>query len=298
MWRLKETCSHLVTPSPVTGERESVAPRPSRKYEHAEPFSEPLVLPFPPLRAAGELELAKDDLTEYGMCTVAGGMTPELLERCRAKLVDQTEAEGRMMAERFGKGGTPTMTGTPTKASANGRWGAGALTNKGAVFLDLVEHPAIDELCGYVLGRSFLLSSAVGGGMRGVGDGVPQPLHRDAGFVPASATFAAVLNVFFLLDDFTAENGGTHLVPGSHRWPEEHSVKPPARETVTELIAPAGSIFAFDGRVFHGTGLIQPGAIPDGVVGRRHLGYNFCLPWVRQQENWGVSLLNEVRTCF
>ena len=128
----------------------------------------------------------------------------------------------------------------------------------------------------------------------GIGDGVPQPLHRDAGFVPASANFAAVLNVFFLLDDFTAENGGTHLVPGSHRWPEEHSIKPPARGTISELSAPAGSIFAFDGRIFHGTGLIQPGAIPEGVVGRRHLGYNFCLPWVRQQENWGVSLLNEV----
>ena len=166
MRRLRATLSHLVTASPVTGERESVAPRPSRKYEHAEAFEEPLVLPLPPLRSPAELEQAKDDLTEYGMCTVAGGMSPELLEQCREKLTEQTEAEGRMMAERFGKKGSPTMMGTPTKPSVNGRWGAGALTNKGQVFLDLIEHPVINELCGYVLGRSFLVSSVVGGGMR------------------------------------------------------------------------------------------------------------------------------------
>jgi hypothetical protein len=187
MRRLKATRSHLATASPMTGERESVAPRPSRKYMHAEPFGEPRVLPLPPLRDASELEQAKDDLTEYGICTVTGGMPLELLERCRQKLATQTEAEGRMMAERFGRGGTPTMSGHDArpKASVNGRWGAGALTNKGEVFLELIEHPVINELCGYVLGRSFLLSSAVGGGMRGVGDGAPQPLHRDAGFVTA-----------------------------------------------------------------------------------------------------------------
>ena len=46
--------------------------------------------------------------------------------------------------------------------------------------------------------------------------------------------------------------------------------------------------FAFDGRIWHGTGSNVNG------MNRRHLGYNFCLPWVRQQENWGVSTLQEV----
>eukprot|EP01050_Picozoa_sp_SAG11_P023880 SAG11_NODE_4931_length_1719_cov_1.133333_1_plen_69_part_00 len=38
----------------------------------------------------------------------------------------------------------------------------GNMTNKGAVFLELIEHPVVNELCGYVLGRSILTSLVTG----------------------------------------------------------------------------------------------------------------------------------------
>ena len=86
--------------------------------------------------------------------------------------------------------------------------------------------------------------------------------------------------MFWCLDDFTTENGGTHVIPGSHRWPAEHLVKPPSRDLVVPINAPAGSVFAWDGRLWHGTGPNLAGEP------RRSIGTFWCLPWMRQQENW------------
>jgi len=68
----------------------------------------------------------------------------------------------------------------------------------------------------------------------------------------------------------------------------ENQVEPPPREMAVQIEAPAGSVFAWDGRLWHGTGVNRTGHP------RRHVGAFFCLPWMRQQENWGVSCLQEV----
>jgi ectoine hydroxylase-related dioxygenase (phytanoyl-CoA dioxygenase family) len=235
--RVGRIASHLVA---APDDREQIAPRPTRRYQHAEPFDEPRVMPLPPLTS--DLEQAKNDLTEYGMCLVKDAISPELLEQLREKFDAQVAAEERVLSDRFGR------------KFGKGKNALGNLTNKGAVFLELIDHEVVNELCGYVLGRSFLLSSETAHYYRGP-ENTPQPLHRDQGFVPADAPFAAVLNIFWMLDDFYPENGSTHVVPGSHRWPAEHLIKPPARETITELVAPAGSVFAWDGRVWHGSGV-------------------------------------------
>ena len=105
---------------------------------------------------------------------------------------------------------------------------------------------------------------------------------------PRRWIFRLHCNLFWLLDDFTPARGGTWVVPGSHRWPAEYQVMPPPREMAVQIEAPAGGIFLFDGRVWHGAGVNTEGHT------RRHISMLFCLPWVRQQENWGVSCLQEV----
>ena len=57
---------------------------------------------------------------------------------------------------------------------------------------------------------------------------------------------------------------------------------------ITALEGKAGSVFAWDGRVWHGSGVNVNGGR------RRTIDTNFCLPWLRQQENWGVSTMSEV----
>ncbi len=251
--------------------KHSAAHRQTR-YAAAPRLPEPLPLPLPALTRS--IEQAKADLTESGMCLLEGALTPAEVAGLRERLDAQASAERAL-----GELAPPSASG-PRQLVSN-------LVNKGRVFLDLVERMEADELAGYMLGHNFLVSSITGGIFHGPTT-APQPLHRDQGQVPATADFPAACNLFFLLDDFTPESGSTCIVPGSHRWAPEHLVTPPSRDLEVQVTAPAGTIFAWDGRVWHGTGVNRNGAP------RRHVTTYYCLPWMRQQENWGVTCLQEV----
>lgn len=232
--------------------------------------SMPLPLPAP----TADIEQARADLTEYGLCFLTGVLSGTEVDALRERLERQAAAERSLGAL------APPGTEGPRQQLSN-------LVNKGKVFLDLVERPETDALAGYLLGKHFLVSSLTGGLFHGASSDV-QPLHRDQGQVPATADFPAICNLFWLLDDFTPERGSTWVVPGSHRWAPEHMVEAPPRELAVQIEAPAGSIFAWDGRVWH-----SAAANPEGHP-RRHVSTFYCLPWMRQQENWGVTCLQEV----
>ena len=225
----------------------------------------------PPTR---DLEVAKQHLSEYGLCFVHDVLTTDEIDRLRTALDAQAAAERRL-------GGLAPPNALGNKQSVSN------MVNKGRVFLDLVERHETEELVGFMLGRNFLVSS-ITGGMFHAPTTEPQPLHRDQGYVPATAAFPAACNLFWLLDDFTPANGSTHVVPGSHRWRPEYQIKPPPREMSVQVEAPAGSVFAWEGRIWHGLGVNTNGEP------RRSITTYLCLPWMRQQENWGVSCLQEV----
>ncbi len=67
----------------------------------------------------------------------------------------------------------------------------------------------------------------------------PQSLHMDCD--PGAQT---LLGFIYMLDDFTAENGATRFIAGSHRGGETSSA--------TLAIAPAGSLIMYDRSVLHG----------------------------------------------
>ena len=68
-----------------------------------------------------------------------------------------------------------------------------------------------------------------------------------------------VANSLWLLDDFTATNGPTRLVPGSHKWgksPKEVMDDPTsAHPDEVKVVAPAGTVVAFNSHVWHGGSL-------------------------------------------
>lgn len=239
----------------------------------AEPLLDPpQALPLPALTS--DIAQAQSDISEYGMCLLTGVLSSAEIEVLRAKLERQAAAERAL-----GDLAPPSASGTRQLVSN--------MVNKGKAFLSLVERREVDELAGHMLGKDFLISSITGGIFHGPTE-EPQPLHRDQGQVPATADFPAACNLFWLLDDFTPARGSTCVVPGSHRWKPEYQIKPPPREMAVQIEAPAGSVFAWDGRLWHGTGVNQEGHT------RRHVTTFFCLPWMRQQENWGVSCLQDV----
>jgi ectoine hydroxylase-related dioxygenase (phytanoyl-CoA dioxygenase family) len=242
------------------------------RYRAAPRIDPPEVLPVPELTS--DLEQAVEDLSTYGLCLVKDVLDAGEIDRLRECVGNQAAAE-RALGEQAPPGAT-----APQQLLSN-------LVNKGQHYLDLVLREEVDELAGFLLGKDFLISSITAGIFHGP-TSEPQQLHRDQGQVPATADFPAACNMFWLLDDFTPARGSTWVVPGSHRWPAEYQVEPPQREVATQIKAPAGTLFGFDGRIWHGYGANIEGHP------RRHVANFLCLPWMRQQENWGVTCLQEV----
>lgn len=108
-----------------------------------------------------------------------------------------------------------------------------------------------------------------------------QYLHRDSDAWPAPiGLHPLVVNCMLALGPFTAANGATRVVLGSHRWPagrcpEEHELRP------VELRP--GDALLFPGDLVHGGGANrtdQP---------RRGVSLSYCAGWLRPVEN---SVLN------
>jgi len=110
-----------------------------------------------------------------------------------------------------------------------------------------------------------------------------QPLHSDDGsygFPRPAPTHIVV--AMWALTDFTEENGGTHVVPGTHRA-ESRPRKGGAPETV-QVEMPAGSILFYDGSLWHGGGENRSDARRMGIVN------NYCAGWLRQEESQLLAL--------
>jgi ectoine hydroxylase-related dioxygenase (phytanoyl-CoA dioxygenase family) len=135
-----------------------------------------------------------------------------------------------------------------------------------------------------VLGANFQLSAPVA---ISIGPGeTAQVLHRDDGVYPVARPHQElVVNTMWALDDFTAENGATHVVPGSHRWVDQR----PSESTPTiQAVMPAGSLMFFLGGVFHGGGANTTGRPRLGVI------LEYCAGWVRPQENHVLGVPKEI----
>lgn len=213
-----------------------------------------------------DVDEAAADLDREGYCLLAGALEAARVTRLRELLLAISEAE---IAE-----GTDYVY----ENGSNQRiW---TLLNKGDEFVDLALDPAVHRLMARLLGPSFLLSN-LDANIAGPG-GQPMFLHADQSFIPPPwPPYPMVANAIWMIDDFTAENGATRVVPGSHLL--GHG--PDGTGEVVSVVAPAGTVMIFDGRLWHQTG---PNVTADV---RRHtiLAY-YCRPFIRTQENWFLSI--------
>ena len=159
------------------------------------------------------------------------------------------------------------------------------LVNKGCEFLALIDHPIALELVERCIGPEALLSSLTAN--IALPGNKPQSLHADQGHLPEPWLRAEAVNLVWVLDDFTVENGSTRIVPGSHVI----GVAPRACDVPTiPVIADSGSLVCLDGRVWHGTGHNSS----SGGIRRALFGF-YSRPYLRQQENFARSLDATVR---
>jgi ectoine hydroxylase-related dioxygenase (phytanoyl-CoA dioxygenase family) len=221
-----------------------------------------------------DLEQALEDLNSHGCCILLDALNIDAVEELKQQLDRQYAAE-QTLGELC-----PDRGGSNKQVLPN-------MVNKGQHYLRLVEDANTDAIASYLLGKNWLLSSLTAHLFVGPTT-TTELIHRDQGQIPASIEFPALCNLFYLLDDFTPQRGSTVIFPGSHRWPLKYRIHPPETALGKQISAPAGSLFVFDGRLWHGTGANFEGHR------RRAISVFCCSPWVRQQENACVSTARDI----
>ncbi len=132
------------------------------------------------------------------------------------------------------------------------------LLNKGQVFCDMVEHPVLMEIFSQLLGKRFILGSFAANrllpGAPGQEPHVDYPywdIHDREEFpLNINGSFLMNCQTLIMLHDFTEENGGTAVVPGSQRYCR-YPTQQEFDQSKIQLIAPKGTTIVFNGLMWH-----------------------------------------------
>ncbi|MGW2662852.1 phytanoyl-CoA dioxygenase family protein [Nocardia tengchongensis] len=112
-----------------------------------------------------------------------------------------------------------------------------------------------------------------------------QMLHTDDGFYPLPRPRKPLgAATIWAIDDFTADNGATDVVPGSQLWGDELPDESTPREPV---VMRAGSCVFFGGTLWHGGGANR------SANSRLALTAQYCEPWLRPQEAFTLSMTRD-----
>ncbi len=240
------------------------------------PYWKDTALPSP----TKDIDQLRSDLLEWGYCIVEDAIAPDQVDAIRTRVLDQAEGERRARIAQK----------TPSGQNIN------CCINKGRCFEALIEQdpqvvqggPLIEQLMTEALGPEWICTSLIAAiSLKG---GVPQALHQDQSD-SAEALAPTLVNTLTAITDVDDTNGGTLLIPGSHK---ELSAAMRERRPVGKLPpainleAPAGSITLTDGRILHGTGINHTDE--PRIVMLCSMQAN----WKRQQENWMLSVRPDV----
>ncbi len=182
----------------------------------------------------------KNPLYDQGYRILRGFMSAELLSELRAAVEALWETEG-------GSAGSEFRLEPGARRLAN-------LCDKGDVFRRIVAMPEILSGIGEIITGPFKLSS-LNARSTNPHSSEAQPLHCDTGAIADEKGFW-VANTVWMLDDFTAENGATRIVPGSHHWgklPQDVLADPQAPHPDELLVTgKAGDVVIMNAHGWHG----------------------------------------------
>ena len=227
-----------------------------------------------------DIRRLRADLLNWGYCKVEDALSAEQVATLRQRVLEQAEGEQLAgIAQR-----------TPSGQNIN------CCVNKGRCFeLFIEQHPSIaqggplvEQLVTEALGPGWICTSLIAAiSLQG---GVPQALHQDQNNNLDSRSPMSV-NILTAITDVDEKTGGTLVIPGSHtvladavRAGKPGGKMPPA----INMDAKAGTMVITDGRLLHGTGINhtdQPRIVMLNGMQK---------PWLRQQENWMLSVRPEV----
>ena len=210
-----------------------------------------------------------------GFAIVRGLLDPEALARLSGELTPHLEATEL--------GDPDTFFGHKTKRF-------GALLSRCPMTRDMVVHPLLLAVVDRVLGPYCARYRIHYTGVMHVEPGErAQVMHRDTGLYPIQNPAPPLtLATMWAVSDFSAENGATRIVPGSHRWPDQRIPEP---GEIAQAEMPAGSLLIYVGSTIHGAGANRSKGARCGVA------LHYALGWLRQEENQYLAVpMEEART--
>lgn len=225
-----------------------------------------------------DLNKLRDDLKRWGYCLIQDGMSKEQVERARKRVIAQADGERLAGVACFNGSPPPPNQAIPNTQLVH------CLIAKGEQFVQILEQdpagcqaaPVIEQLISETIGPDFLISSFIS--IIAGKHNIPQNMHQDQACSPHQTDYPLTCNTMYLLDPFSAENGGTLVIPGSHLIASKGvSINEPLPPAIN-LEAPAGTVVVFEGRVLHGTGVNTTDQRRVMIV------TNSLKPFMRQQE--------------
>lgn len=151
-------------------------------------------------------------------------------------------------------------------------------------FIELLREPTARSLVAEVLGPNVLVSNFTANialpGSRSM------RTHSDQALViPAPWHQPWAMNIIWCLDDVHAANGATLYVPGSHHYRSFEDVPADMDSRLRPFEAPAGSVIAMEGRLWH-----TSGANITSDEQRRMMFAYYTTDFIRGQVNWEALL--------
>jgi ectoine hydroxylase-related dioxygenase (phytanoyl-CoA dioxygenase family) len=196
------------------------------------------------------------------------------------QFMDQVAAELRPWIEK-------TPTGSDRFEGARTRR-TGGLVGRSPTSRELVMHPVVLAAARKILGRATSIQLNATQAIT-IGPGEPaQVIHRDQwafDMYPFAKDYHVIVNTIWAMSDFTAQNGATRVVPGSHRFQDKLSFT----EADTEPAEMSkGSVFLYPGATYHGGGANRSDTDRTGIA------LSYSVSWLRQEENQYLAVPIEI----
>lgn len=223
-----------------------------------------------------DVDAAGADLREHGVGVVLDVLDADLLAEVRTALYRAADCDSRRGQRHEYSYGRDDHVNQRV-------WN---LPSRDPVFCDLAEHPLALHFVKATLGWPALLSS-MSANITAQG-GESMMVHCDQGYMPTPWTRPHGINIAWCVDDFTATNGATQYVSGSHRL-NRNAGKGESPGPLVALEAPAGSMIAMEGRLWHTNGPSVDASRRAGIFAW------YTLPIYLPQENWYLSANAAIR---
>jgi ectoine hydroxylase-related dioxygenase (phytanoyl-CoA dioxygenase family) len=163
------------------------------------------------------------------------------------------------------------------------------LLARGKLFERIPVHEHVLPIVERVLDRGCLVSSLSSIGI--LPGETAQPIHADDQLIPLPKPHVPIIcNTMWALTDFSAANGATRIVPGSHKADRNPELGVAHLTIAAEMRR--GSVLVFDGSIWHGGGANETAQRRTGIA------MNYCAGWIRQQENQQLGIALDIARGF